>query len=373
MESTPAMSTRAYFELLRWLGPWASPDNAPSRVVRRQIEVPASVDRPAFPAWVYAPKGRPPVGSYLVAPGLHYLGPEDPRMDRFLRVLAGAGLLVVAPFLPDFLALRVRETAAVDLKRAFDVTEALDERPRGTKPGVFSISFGSLPALRLAADEGYRERVGALVLFGGYADFREVIRFCLGGADHEGPRDPLNQPVVLMNLLDDIEAPCETGPVVDAWSRYVRATWGRPEMKAPERWQEVARALLPQLSDDAQRAFFELGVGLRSGALELCLDALDCSSERRAFLDPRPHLDGLRCPVHIFHGADDDVIPWTQMRALDDALPSHVERRRYLTGLYAHTGKSGIAARLGSAPALVKEAGTLIAMLAALVEASRRR
>ena len=45
-------------------------------------------------------------------------------------------------------------------------------------------------------------------MFGGYADLRETLRFCLTGevaGGREATRDPLNQPVVLMNLLDHLE------------------------------------------------------------------------------------------------------------------------------------------------------------------------
>jgi pimeloyl-ACP methyl ester carboxylesterase len=282
-------------------------------------------------------------------------------------VLASAGLVVLCPFLPDFTSLRVRETVIADFARAFETLLSLDELPRGVMPGVFSISFGSLPALRLAADPRYASRVGAVVPFGGYAEFREVIRFSLsGGHDGRAPYDPLNRPVVVMNLLDDMEGvPAGKARVVDAWERYVRETWGRPEMRVDDRYKQVAERIGADLDGD-ERAFFRMGVGLDDGALERCLAALDRSRERRAFLDPRPHLGGLRAPVHLFHGADDDVIPWQQMDLLYEALPPHVDKARYLTGLYAHTGASA----LGSVAALLKEGVTLVRMLRAMVGAA---
>lgn len=362
------MTLRAQLRLGRWLGPWAAPDTAPPDVVRTSVLVEArAAGERAFESWLYRPARGEVIGAYLVAPGLHYAGPADPRMDRFLRVLASAGLVVLCPFLPDFTALRVRETVIADFARAFDALLTLDELPRRVRPGVFSISFGSLPALRLASDPRYAERVGAVVPFGGYADFREVIRFSLsGGHDGRVPYDPLNRPVVVMNLLDDMEdVPPGIGRVVDAWERYVRETWGRPEMRVDDAYQRVAERVGADL-DGEERAFFRMGIGLDDGALERCLAALDRSRERRAFLDPRPHLRGLRAPVHLFHGADDDVIPWQQMDRLYEALPPHVEKARYLTGLYAHTGTSA----LGSLPAWLKEGVTLLRMLRAMVGAA---
>src|SRR5262249_46622065 len=154
-----------------------------------------------FDAWIYAPKHREPIGAYLLCPGIHYDGPADARFERFASILAAAGIVVLAPFLPDFLQLRVDPRVVGDLDRAFSALLDANERPRGSKPGLFSISFGSLPVLRVASSMERRDQVGAVMVFGGYADFANAMTFSL-----EGPaRDPTNQPVVFMNLIDDLE------------------------------------------------------------------------------------------------------------------------------------------------------------------------
>lgn len=364
------MSLRAQLQLMRWLGPWVGPDAAPDDVERRTVHVSArAAGERDFEAWLYQPRRAAPVGAYLVAPGLHYAGPADRRMDRFLRILANAGLVVMCPFLPDFTQLRVRESVIADFARAFDTFVALDAVPKGVRPGVFSVSFGSLPALRLAADPRYADRIGAVVPFGGYADFREVIRFSLSDGGGGVPHDPLNRPVVVMNLLDDMpDLPPGVADVVAAWERYVRATWGRPQMRIADRYKELAEGIGTSLRG-AERALYRQGIGLDDGALELCLAALERSQERRAFLDPRAHLGGVKAPVHLFHGADDDVIPWQQMDVLYDALPATTPKARYLTGLYAHTGKSA----LRSAPGLMREMTTMVRMLRAMVGAATTR
>src|SRR5687768_16804695 len=98
--------------LMRWLGPWTSDRARPRGIHRRRISVD---DR--FDAWVYRP--REPKGAMLLVPGLHYLGPADPRLDRFLSILADAGALVLCPFLPEFRALRVGPSLVHDCARAF--------------------------------------------------------------------------------------------------------------------------------------------------------------------------------------------------------------------------------------------------------------
>src|SRR5262245_38830035 len=195
-----------YASLLRWLGPWSNVQDRPSDVTKRSITV-QSRDR-TFESWVLTPKGRAPTGAFLIAPGLHYQGPADPRFTKFIEALAASGILVHAPFLPDYLALRVEPSVIADLDAASGALLADEPLPKNIKPGVFSISFGSLPALRLAASERRRKEVGAVVVFGGYADFANTIRFATG-AEANTKRDPLNRPVVLMNVIDDLPARSE--------------------------------------------------------------------------------------------------------------------------------------------------------------------
>lgn len=350
--------------LARWLGPWADDATVPCAADRRSVTVPARDGRPPFELWVYRPHG-PVRGAYLVAPGLHYAGPADPRVDRFLRVLARAGFVAGCPFLPDFADLRARETAIADFARAFDIFVELPDL-RGRRPGLFSISFGSLPALRLASDPRYAERVAGVVTFGGFADFRDVVRFALQG-EPGLPFDRLNQPVVVMNLLREIaDVPDGLAEIVVRWRAYVEATWGREDMRTTDAWRAVAERHGEGLTC-ARLAFYRMGTGLEDGALDACLAAIERFDESRAYLDPRPHLSGLRSPVHVVHGVDDDVIPHGQLDKLLAAMPAHIEARGYRTGLFAHSHSTGV----GGLREGAREVATLVAMLRAMTTAGR--
>ena len=328
----PLDAARSALVLARWLGPWSGERGAPAEVERGELEVPASAERPAFRARLFRPAGRAAGRGFLVAPGLHYAGPDDPRMDRFCAILAASGALVVAPAIPDFLDLRVTRAAAVDFERALDAARPLFP----ARPALFSISFGSLLALRLAAARP--DQVERAILFGGYADFAAAVRFCLTGPP---PRDPLNRPVVFINLIDQLAAADQQAPLVAGWRRYLESTWGRPEMKEGERWQPVARAIAADLAPDL-RPLFLAGCGAEPGGEPACLAALERMD--LDYLDPRPSLASIRCPVDILHGIDDDVIPYTQAAELARGLS---RARVHLTGLYAHTGRGRL--RIASA------------------------
>ena len=328
---------RSVATLARWLGPWASTTRAPAVPHRDE-------DLDGMRVRIYGTGGTP----YLIAPGLHYAGADDPRLDRFCRVLAAAGHLVIAPFVPDYLALAPSERAKHDFIRALHAMPRWSDRA----PVVFSVSFGSLLALAAAAEHG--DAIAGLVLFGGYAEFAAVMRHCLSG---EG-RDPLNQPVVLQNLLAHLEpAPADPAALVAGWRRYVERTWGRPKIKVRARYVAIAHELAPGVPASV-RELFLVGIGAVPGAVPLA-DAALRRFDARA-LDPAPYLPRIRHRVDLVHGTDDDVIPFAQSHRLAAGLVN-ADVRTHITGLYNHTG-----AMLPHPASLARELATMVRVLRVL-------
>lgn len=312
--------------LVRWLGPWASEEARP-KVRRRAITLEGASP---FEAWVYTPVGERPSGSTLVVPGLHYLGPADVRLDRFNAILSSSGQVVLCPFLPEFRKARVGPDLVPDTIAAWDALAALPEAPH-RRPGIFSISFGSYPAIHTAA----KRDPGALTIFGGYESFDEAIRFSLEG-DPGRPHDPLNRPVVFINLLEHLpDLPPNPELLAEAWLTFIRRTWGKLEMKEGG-YVELGHAMSARLPE-THRPLFEMGVGIRDGGVEAIDHALVTGRETLLHLDPTPVLPDVHCPVAIVHGRDDDVIPFTQAERMHAAIEGS---QLHLTGLYAHTGAS---------------------------------
>lgn len=344
--------------LVRWLGPWEK-HGVPRSVTRTERPIAKGDLR----AYLYTPRSRPR-GTYVIAPGLHFLGPDDPRLDRFCRILAASGVLVLAPFLRDHANLRVSPRATDDLAAAFDEAETL--APDLPKPAIFSISFGSQPALALGARDSHRDRIGALVLFGGFADFAASVRFCLTGrAQHEGrdlhiAHDPLNAPVVWMHLLELLTLDCDREAVQRAWRTMVERTWGRMELKAEGARDPIAHAIAKELPA-RDRAVFLLGCGLAEGGSEHLEYALARLGELYSFTDPTPHFARITAPVAIVHGRDDDVIPWFEAEKLRAMAP---RARVLITGLYGHTGAASVSPR-----ALLRELATMISVVTTLARA----
>jgi len=359
-------------DLGRWLGPWADGQACPRDVRREEILVAPrrAGDRP-FSAFLYTQmSGRRAAGSLLLVPGLHYLGPLDPRMDRFARILAASGLVVLAPRLPDFTSLVLGRGVFDDLERAFVTLKSLTNHA-AERPGVFSISFGSLPSLWLTSASSVASEVGSLVIFGGYADFDDTLRFCIhgrAGAAH----DPLNRPVVFINLMPWLEGrPDDPEPLFAALRKYVEATWGKPEMKVDGKWQLVARAVAEELSPEMRPLFFA-ATGVSGETTALFDSALSRARGDFAWLDPLPFALNVRCPVHLIHGADDDVIPYEQAYSIADRLPKGALEGLHITGLYGHTHKAQSGFGLDRVPAMAREVATLVRMLSAVARSGSR-
>ncbi len=330
--------------LARWLGPWASATAVPRGIVTREDRVDELRVR------VYLPRSPGARGStFLIAPGLHYAGADDPRLDRFCRVLAAAGHQVLAPFIPGYLALVPSDRAKHDFERVF----AARARWTAAPPVVFSISFGSLLAFALAARHG--DAIARLVIFGGYADLGATLHFALTGdaGGRTATRDPLNQPVVFANLLALLEPPADPA-IVAHWRRYVERTWGRPECKARARYVAIAEELAPTVPPHL-RELFLVGIGALPGARALAEPAIRKLDSRP--LDPTPYLAHIRGRVDLVHGTDDDVIPFEQSHALAAKLV-HADARVHVTGLYDHTGSA-----LPRPSAIVRELRTMLAIL----------
>ena len=343
--------TRSWLSLLRWLGPWAN-DRVPAGVERERIRLGKNE------GYVFRPSGIAPCGVYLVTPGMHFLGPDDPRLDRFCRVLARAGFVVVAPLLSDFLALRLAPGTADELATALGHGHELARALRVPGPALFSISFGSMPAIELAAREGDSGRVSRLVLFGGFCDFEATVRHAVLGE----ARDPLNSPVVFSNLLDHLDLDVDRAAVLAAWRTMVERTWGKMELKRDGARDPIAHEIATTRGlGERERALFLAGCGLDPSSRALLERGLERARGKLGYADPRPHLAKLRVPLTIVHGRDDDVIPFGQAHDLARALPPGHPHEVLLTGFYGHTG-----AALPSPSALAREVRTLLAILSTL-------
>jgi hypothetical protein len=209
-------------------------------------------------------------------------------------------------------------------------------------------------------------------VFGGYANFVDTCRFMSGAASPrsgEPQPDPTCMVGLAVNMARVLFHSEDGRKLAHAWLAFVSRVWGVPEMKQSERFSEVALQLAADLPAKLAQTFLQ-GCGVIPGFASLVEEALARIDVEA--MDPRRHLHAIHCPVHLFHGRRDDVIPYSQMAELAAGLSS-ANPKSYLTGLYDHSRGGSAAMAFAQLPALFREIKTLAAMMHALVLGGTRR
>ena len=258
---------------------------------------------------LYVVPGLPrPTGLVLVH-GLAEAGKDEPRLRDAARLLARAGWAVAVPTMPGLTRMRLRPDDARPVEAAAQTLV----RARYQPVALVAVSVGAAPAVVAAATMAEASPPGrplsAILLLGGYASTRELLRFTLTGEYRLGPVGG-------------------TRPVhEDAIGRFVQAN--------ADLLDTSGSALAA--NRDPSRVTALLGA-LPATTREL-LDALS----------PEAYLARLRVPLFLVHGRDDPVVPFTESLRLERAARAAGRPVRLaLVGAVAHV-EGGGAGALGDA------------------------
>lgn len=343
----------SWLRLLYWLGPWMDQKKEPPNI-RREEHRSGEVR-----LWLYRPKKC--IGTLFLIPGLHHEGPADPRLERFAKVLADAGIQVGVPFLPTALNLIMRPALLEESKRALLYFLTLV----GGSCGIFSISAASIAALHLASDEDLHSKISGVMLFGGVSNWKEALLF----AAKDSNKDPLNLPVIFLNLWSHMNISVRNEQLLlQAWYRFIHATWEKEEMQSEEDYAPIAHKIVQELPQE-DKDIFLMGCSLLEGGVALVEEVLKKGPAQTEWLLPKPYLERLRVPLHIAHGKDDVVVPFPQ--AFELAKASAFEKYVYITGFYDHTGISPTMKWLRMIPQLPWELYQSIRLLRGMVLVSK--
>jgi len=275
--------------------------------------------------------------------------------------MASVGYLVMVPRIRSFADLQIRPEAYDDAEQALGALRELPDYPVGGRTDLLSISFGSSLAIHLASRTSLQSQIRRVLIYGGFADWKKTMQFALSG-NATAKHDPLNRPVVYMNLLESFDVDGEAQvELIEAWGRFCRDTWGREEMKIPYAATRTAREIARRIHPSSQALFLE-GCNVSSNPEEAdyrCLEALERGDY--SWLDQTAKFAKVSCPVTVIHGRDDDVIPYTQAEELFQSLNIEAQEQMLISGLYAHTK-----AERPSPTETLKELSTLIGILKAL-------
>jgi pimeloyl-ACP methyl ester carboxylesterase len=331
---------------LRYLGSWLTGNG---RVTSRQVTLKMG-ERPVPATWV-VPHGAPrPLPAWVVLHGLTRTGLDHPQLVRFTRALAATGCSVLVPQVPEWVELELAPDRTVPTVAT--ALAWLDARPEaaGTPRGLVGFSFGAPQAIAASGHPDLRDRLGGVVGFGGYYDLERTVRYQLtglhewDGTSYSNRPDPYGRWIVAGNHLTGIPGFEDHEDVAEALLDLAREA-GDLGVMSWDASLDPARKRLRERVAPAHREAFDFlappdrsdprGAEAESLARELARAALADNPE----MDVTPRLGSVPGPVHILHGRDDHLIPFTEAWRLDRALPEDVARDVTVTALFGHSSQ----------------------------------
>jgi hypothetical protein len=304
---------------------------------------------------------------WVLLHGVTILGLEHPSLVRFVRALAASGARVMVPEITPWTRLDLDLEEAQRRLRASIGWMAASPGVAPGGVGVAGFSFGGPQVLHAASEPDVARNVRQVLAWGSYARLHRALRFALTGAfDHPDGTgtgwldpDPYGRWVTAVNLLPLAEEYGEEGRLVADALRTLAMRWGAMEFDAmapsgdPHKW--AVRERLPV----GARDLFDLlapaaGAHPDPEGAEALGEALTrAAAEHSPLMDPLPGIlarGGIAAPVHLLHGRDDVLIPWSETRHLRELLTGVTpDLHEAITGLFAHTDHGPKAEVVGEA------------------------
>lgn len=263
-------------------------------------------------ARLYTPDdAAPDAPVFVIVPGIHRGGVDEPRLHLFSRRFAATGAVVLSVPLPDLREYRVTLRATDQIEDAARWASDDAAIGRGQPIGLGGVSFAGGLALVAAGRPSLADRLSMVVSFGGYGDLPRVLRFLCTGVLPDGTaRSPHDYGVAIVLL--------EVAPA----------------MVPDDQVEPLRRGILTflegslhDLSDKPRAAaLFQDARAQAAGLPEPARTLLGWVNDRDvARLGPAvlPHVDDLAgapalsperspaatAPVFLLHGREDTVIP----------------------------------------------------------------
>lgn len=264
-------------------------------------------------ARIYTPRGVSDPPGLVLAHGVHHLGIDEPRLERFARAIASAGVVVYTPEISELADYRVDAGSTVTIGRA---AQTLAARLHRSSVGVMGLSFAGGLSMLTASDARYASAISFVVSVGGHDDLARVSRFF---ATDEIPEQDGTE--LKMHAHD-------YGALVLVYSepdQMFSAADVPVAKEAIKLWlwedQDGARKAAMKLSPDGKKTMDLLFDHREDVVRPDLLRLVDHTEPEMKRVSPHGQLAGLRANVYLLHGAGDSVIPPSETRWLARDAP----------------------------------------------------
>jgi hypothetical protein len=294
-----------------------------------------TLDTPLGPARTrtYVPRGVADPPAIVVAHGVHRAGVDEPRLQRFARALATAGVIVLTPELVGLTDYHVDLGSADTIGRA---AQALAGRAHRTSVGVLGLSFAGGLSLLAASDQRWAPSIAFVVSVGAHDDLSRVSRFFFDDEIARPDGSTLHLHAhdygAMVLVYGNVERFFPTPDVPAARDAIRLWLW---EDKDGAR--VAAQKLSPASREKLEKLFDRKAADLKPELLGL----VETSAPVMIPVSPHEHIGGVRVPVFLLHGQADDVIPSSETEWLAHDAPEGSVKNALVSPAVSHVSLQG--------------------------------
>jgi dienelactone hydrolase len=284
-------------------------------ITTRDVDVPTR--HGAIRARLYLPEGRSDK-TWIVVPGVHTGGVDEPRLAGLTTRLAGAGITVLSLPLPDLREFRIVGRSTDQIEDAV-VWATADPTltPDGTV-GLVGVSFGGGLVMVAAGRPAIADRIDRVVSFGGHGNLPRVIDYLCTGRLPDGTVQPAHDygvAILLLAALPHLVPAEQVAPLDGAVRAFLNASIvDDHDSEAAVPLFARARLLSEALQEPAASIMRDVNArdATRLGPMLLPFaEVVGGDPALSAERSPIP-----RAPVFLIHGATDNVIPQSETVSL---------------------------------------------------------
>jgi pimeloyl-ACP methyl ester carboxylesterase len=281
----------------------------------------------------YIPKGIASPPGIVISHGVHHTGITEPRLQRFSRAIASAGVMVYTPELTALMDYRI-DTSSEEIIGA--AAHALATRANRMSVGIVGLSFGGGLSILTAADPRWASEIAFVVAIGAHDDLPRVARFFFenkierpDGSVFELAAHDYGAMVLVYGNVERFF------PAIDVPTAREAIKYWLQENQTKAR--EVSARLSPESNAKMEKLFTRKTADLKPDLMKL----VDVSESGMHLVSPHGNLKGLRAPVYLLHGAGDSVIPSTETLWLAHDAPDGCVQNALISPAVVHVELEG--------------------------------
>jgi dienelactone hydrolase len=274
----------------------------------------------------------------VLTSGVHAAGIDEPRLVKLAEDLAMGGQPVLTPEPPDLLRYEITPR----LPDVIEDTALWVLGPGALAPDgqvdLFGISFSGGLSVVAAGRPSLRDRVSAVLSFGGHGELSRVLSFLCTGVQADGVRRTPHDygvVVILLNVADRLVPPEQVAPLRKGVLTFMHASHlTLVDSKQAEAAFQEARALESTLPEPAATLLHQVNTRDVAALGPRLLPFVEGFAGDPS-LSPE-HSPAPRAPVYLLHGTDDSVIPAIESTLLARALKPYTRVHLRPTPLITH-------------------------------------